>query len=55
MALAAVQTLRQLGQLFPAAVPAVTKINDIIRNEMMPKIMAGSKPTEPAAPPVPSA
>lgn len=55
LALQCVQTLRQLGSLFPAAVPAITKVNDIIRNEMMPKIMAGSKPSEPAAPPVPSA
>jgi hypothetical protein len=41
--------------MFPAAVPGVTKVNDIIRNEIMPKIMAGAKPSEPAAPPTPSA
>jgi hypothetical protein len=55
LALNVVQTLRQLGQMFPAAVPGVTKVNDIIRNEIMPKIMAGAKPSEPAAPPTPSA
>jgi hypothetical protein len=47
-----VQGLRKLGQLYPAAVPAITKINDAMREVHM-KVMAGGKPSEPAAPPVP--
>lgn len=49
-----VQGLRKLAQDFPAAVPAITKINDLMR-EVQLKVMAGSKPSEPAAPPTPSA
>jgi hypothetical protein len=47
-----VQSLRQLGQQFPAAAPAITKVNDAMR-EIQLKVMAASKPSEPAAPPVP--
>jgi hypothetical protein len=49
-----VQALRKLGQDFPAAAPAISKINDLMRDVQL-KVMAGSKPTEPAAPPAPSA
>ena len=49
-----VQALRKLGQDFPAAAPAISKINDLMR-EVQLKVMAGSKPSEPAAPPAPSA
>ena len=52
MVIQVVQALRQLGQDFPAAQPAITKINDLIREVQM-KVMAGAKPAEPAAPPVP--
>ena len=47
-----VQALRQLGQQFPAAQPEITQVMDAMRKIQM-KVMAGSKPTEPAAPPVP--
>ena len=47
-----VQALRKLAQSYPAAAPAISKINDGMREVQM-KVMAGSKPTEPAAPPVP--
>jgi hypothetical protein len=47
-----VQALRKLATDYPAAAPAITKINDLMREVQM-KVMAGSKPTEPAAPPVP--
>ena len=49
-----VQALRRLAQDFPAAAPAISKVNDLMR-EVQLKVMAGSKPTEPAAPPAPSA
>lgn len=48
-----VQALRSLAQDFPAAAPAIGKINDLMREVQM-KVMAGSKPSEPAAPPTPS-
>jgi hypothetical protein len=47
-----VQALRQLAKMYPAAAPAISKINDAMR-EVQLKVMAGSKPSEPAAPPVP--
>jgi hypothetical protein len=47
-----VQALRKLGQQVPAAQPAISKINDAMR-EVQLKVMASGKPTEPAAPPVP--
>jgi hypothetical protein len=49
-----VQALRKLAQDFPAAAPDISKINDLMRSVQM-KVMSGSKPTEPAAPPAPSA
>ncbi len=49
-----VQGLRELAKQFPAAAPAITKILDQMK-EVQLKVMAGSKPTEPAAPPTPSA
>ena len=54
MVIQIVQGLRKLGQRYPAATPAITKINDAMREVQM-KVMAGGKPPEPAAPPVPSA
>jgi hypothetical protein len=48
-----VQALRKLGQSYPGAMPAITKINDLMREVQM-KVMAGSKPSEPAAPPAPA-
>ena len=48
-----VQNLRQLASQFPAAAPAISKINDLFREVQM-KVLAGSKPPEPAAPPVPA-
>jgi hypothetical protein len=49
-----VQALRKLAQDFPAAAPDISKINDLMRSVQL-KVMSGSKPTEPAAPPAPSA
>lgn len=49
-----VQALRQLGSDFPAAQPEISKINDAMRAVQL-KVMSGSKPPEPAAPPVPAA
>jgi hypothetical protein len=45
--------LRKLGQNVPGAQPAISKINDSMREVQM-KVMAGSKPSEPAAPPNPT-
>jgi hypothetical protein len=47
-----VQALRKLGKDFPAAQPAIMKMNDLLREVQM-KVMSAGKPTEPAAPPVP--
>jgi hypothetical protein len=49
----AVQALRKVGQDFPGAMPAISKINDLMREVQM-KVMAAGKQSEPAAPPVPS-
>jgi hypothetical protein len=54
MVIQIVQGLRKLAQTYPAATPAITKMNDLMREVQM-KVMAGGKPPEPAAPPVPSA
>jgi len=54
MVIQVVQALRQLGQNYPGAVPAITKIQDLMREVQM-KVMAAGKPSEPAAPPVPPA
>jgi len=48
-----VQALRKISSDFPAAAPAISKINDLMR-EVQLKVMAGSKPSEPAAPPTPA-
>jgi hypothetical protein len=47
-----VQALRKLQSDFPGAAPAISKINDLMR-EVQLKVMAAGKPSEPAAPPVP--
>ena len=47
-----VQSLRKLAHNVPGAAPAISKINDEIRQVQL-KVMAAGKPSEPAAPPVP--
>jgi hypothetical protein len=54
MVIQIVQALRQLAQMYPGAVPSITKINDEMRTVQM-KVMSAGKPSEPAAPPVPPA
>jgi len=52
MVIQIVQGLRKLAQNYPGAAPAISKMNDLMREVQM-KVMAGGKPPEPAAPPVP--
>ena len=52
MMLQVVNGLRSIAKAFPGASPAVAKINEIIRGEMMPALMQHNEPSEPAAPPV---
>jgi hypothetical protein len=52
LVIAAVSALRALAQAVPGASPGIQKINDILRNEVMPKLMANQQTGEPQAPPV---
>lgn len=47
----AVQALRRIASQFPAAAPAISKINDMMREVQM-SMMKNSQPGEGAAPPV---
>lgn len=51
LVIAAVSALRALAQAVPGASPGVQKINDILRNEIMPKLMMSQQTGEPMAPP----
>ena len=51
LVIAAVSALRALAQAVPGASPGIQKINDILRNEVMPKLMQSQQTGEPMAPP----
>ena len=46
-----IKGLRSLSKMIPGAAPGVAKINDIFQSEVMPQVMKGQSPGEPAAPP----
>lgn len=52
MMLQVVNGLRAIAKAFPGASPSVAKINELIRGEIMPAIMAHADQGEPSAPPV---
>ncbi len=52
MMLQVVNGLRAIAKAFPGASPSVAKINELIRGEIMPAIMAHSEPGEAQAPPI---
>jgi hypothetical protein len=53
MVIQIVQGLRKLAEDYPPAAAPISKITDLMREVQM-KVMAGSKPAEPAAPPTPA-
>ena len=46
-----IHAARALAMAIPKNSPAVQKINDIIKSELMPELMQSQRPGEPMAPP----